>query len=867
MSGLSGKQSLDSAVAVSSSQPRRVLGPVEIDAIRRQRGDKVVPGEGDRPFKDADARGADLSEVDWSGVDFSGCDLRGANLSGCTFAGADFRDADLWNTDLRDTNLSGAHHLLPAQLAATDLTRVTLPSDLPRFEALGLVESLTQNSTRIFVTILVAVLYTHLTLATTKDLLLMMNTGGAKLPVIGVEIPMLGFLGLTPVILLGLFLYFHLLLLRLWETLAKLPAIFPDGRRIDEMTSPWLMSDLVRMRFPRLGLSKSPLALLQIFIAGFLGWGLVPVTLLAVWAKSIRTELAPMIAWETIVLAAGVGFSIAFARLLRHAFRSSEERAAGWRRAVRWLTVGWGLPVTAGVLLVFGLWSWGIYEAEALPETGQERGWHNESEPELQKLERKAVVEKLLHELDDSKVAQKLGTEHKEALSRELAALDEQWKKVSAIKEDLDVRQIPSADSEQRKKLEADRVSLTATLSAIQPRRDSLRALMNSKGSQDLESRMEDDLRAELTAELATLKRDTGQDKERDVNSQAVREAGPLADYAIRLFHFFVRPSCLVDSGDVAGKPANWTGVAKESERELALVPGARLEERRLRHLHAFNTFFAKTNFSGADLTGAQLDFADLRGVILHANSAPGARFNDAFFGDQMPAHVAAEEKGLISKESFEKFYNVSQKTYHLADVDSTDFRHAHFARATLARLKVRNCEFSGANFESGNLVHTDFVDCGFMGSIFNLASIEDAVFRLISFEIVGPWNSIAAKTMPVNLKGATFTGAYAAGARFLGCDLTDAVFTRADLHKCIFAQSSLENAVFDGADLSDADLTTASGMTVEQFQHVSSLAQALLPEKLRPTLQNQIDQPLPPRKKADVLEAGPTATVAEMPR
>jgi uncharacterized protein YjbI with pentapeptide repeats len=111
------------------------MTPEETTAIRERRLRQFRRSDDDHPFKDADAPGVDLSGMKWDGEDFSGCKLRSADLSRCTFAGANFRDADLWNANLSDSDLTAACGLLPAQLAASDLTRAKLPESLSSFEA------------------------------------------------------------------------------------------------------------------------------------------------------------------------------------------------------------------------------------------------------------------------------------------------------------------------------------------------------------------------------------------------------------------------------------------------------------------------------------------------------------------------------------------------------------------------------------------------------------------------------------------------------------------------------------------------------------------------------------------------------------
>jgi hypothetical protein len=203
-------------------------------------------------FCDGDARNLDLSRCTWRGEDFTNCDLSSANLSGCNFKGANFDRAELWNADLSGSDLTDLTNLLPAQLEGTDLTGAKLPDSIAKFEALEASVKLADNASKVFLTILGAVAFTFLTLATTTDVQLFANTNSTKLPVIGTDVAILNFYWAIPIVLLALFIYFHIYLQRLWEALATLPAVFPDARRLDEKSHPWLLTDLVRRHLPRL---------------------------------------------------------------------------------------------------------------------------------------------------------------------------------------------------------------------------------------------------------------------------------------------------------------------------------------------------------------------------------------------------------------------------------------------------------------------------------------------------------------------------------------------------------------------------------------------------------------------------------------
>jgi hypothetical protein len=298
-------------------------------------------------FRDRDARDLDLSRFAWTGEDFTNCDLRGANLSGCNFTGANFERAELWNADLSGSDLTGVTTLLPEQLAATNLKRAKLPDPLSKFEPLEASTKLADNASKVFLTMLSAVAFTFLTLATTKDWQLITNSGNNKLPVIGSDIAIRDFYWAIPVVLLALFIYFHLYLQRLWEALATLPAVFPDGRRLDERSHPWLLTDIVRRSFPRSRVKPPALSRLQTVISVVLGYFVVPVTLAFIWWRLLPLRDGRIIGFQLAMLAGGVGFAFCFLGNLRKTLQAEALKVLPIGRFVRSLTIGQGIP--AGV--------------------------------------------------------------------------------------------------------------------------------------------------------------------------------------------------------------------------------------------------------------------------------------------------------------------------------------------------------------------------------------------------------------------------------------------------------------------------------------------------------------------------------------
>lgn len=334
----------------------------EIDARRNFR----------RPFADSpnprfdfsgDWRGLNFSNGDWSRSDFSGADLRSTDFSSANLNGANVTGACFWNANMTSVDLTGARGLTPRQLAGANLSNVRLPSEFPRFPALEYVKSISENAAKVFLTVLALAAFVLVTIASASDAQLILNTASTKLPLIGVDIPMLGFLIAAPLSLLLFHLYLHIYLQRLWDAMSTLPAIFPDARRLDETTYPWLINDLCRRRVRLLRSHRVATGRAQTFVSMFLVYWLVPLLLWFVWAASLRAQVSLLTAFHTVVFAAAVAVSIAFSQLMRQAFDalSSAEARPRWVRVAICTTCG----LSSAVLLA--LWSFGVLTAEHDP--------------------------------------------------------------------------------------------------------------------------------------------------------------------------------------------------------------------------------------------------------------------------------------------------------------------------------------------------------------------------------------------------------------------------------------------------------------------------------------------------------------------
>jgi len=102
---------------------------------------------------------------------------------------------------------------------------------------------------------------------------------------------MVGFFFVVPVLLVFIYLFFHLALQRLGESLAELPVVFPTGRS-RELAGPWgrfgLFSGQVAKETSRGG---RPLAFLERAISRFLSDWIPPAALVIFWARYLVLQM------------------------------------------------------------------------------------------------------------------------------------------------------------------------------------------------------------------------------------------------------------------------------------------------------------------------------------------------------------------------------------------------------------------------------------------------------------------------------------------------------------------------------------------------------------------------------------------------
>jgi uncharacterized protein YjbI with pentapeptide repeats len=285
----------------------------------------------DQDLTNADLSGSDLSEADMSGAVLSFANLqnaclRRAKLVDSTFEHACLHNADFHVADLKCADLEKTSGLLGGKLAGADLTDAKLPESFILLETLDIVKEASLNARKIFFAMLLTCAYALLTLAITEDIKLLTNSVSSTLPIIGTQIRIVNFYRIMPLLLLCIYFYFHLYLQRLWEAQASLPAIFPDGRKLNEKVYPWIMNGLVFKYFERLRNDQPYLIWLQFLLSIVLAWCFVPFTLAALWLRYLRRHDLMTSSFHIFFLVIGVAGGILFYRIAASTLRGDTKK-------------------------------------------------------------------------------------------------------------------------------------------------------------------------------------------------------------------------------------------------------------------------------------------------------------------------------------------------------------------------------------------------------------------------------------------------------------------------------------------------------------------------------------------------------------
>jgi len=249
--------------------------------------------------KCADLCGANLAEADLTGANLQGAQMHKANLRGADLSMANLRNANLVEADLRETNLLGtefsganmmganlygAQGLWMGRMGGTNLFDAALPEAVAALSGSRTIAQFT-NSARWFYLLLMAICAgAAVMIGMTTDVRLLLDQSAWRTARIPNLLPLQGFYLGAPLLLAVLYLRLQFLLLRLWGSMGALPAVFPDGQT-PEKDGRWYLMGPIRpyLRWSRD--PRSPLGLVECYVAMSLAYWAIPATLFFFWLR------------------------------------------------------------------------------------------------------------------------------------------------------------------------------------------------------------------------------------------------------------------------------------------------------------------------------------------------------------------------------------------------------------------------------------------------------------------------------------------------------------------------------------------------------------------------------------------------------
>lgn len=256
---------------------------------------------------------ANLCDVDLSGLDLHEADFRRADLGGVNFGEVNLIETRLEEAYLKEADLTKAIGIMPSQFAAANVCGAKLPDEFSWNEGLKYADELSKKVGKLFFLMLAVCAYSLLTIATTTDAKLITNSPTSALPFVNSQIPIVYFYVAVPPALLGFFIWFHLYLIRLWEILSTLPAIFPDGTPLDKKVYPWLPIGMVHSYSFSLKNSKQLIFYrIQRWLTIISIWIVLPVTLFLMWFMYLKRQDLWLSYFQGVLFILAIAFACSF---------------------------------------------------------------------------------------------------------------------------------------------------------------------------------------------------------------------------------------------------------------------------------------------------------------------------------------------------------------------------------------------------------------------------------------------------------------------------------------------------------------------------------------------------------------------------
>ncbi|WP_299811416.1 pentapeptide repeat-containing protein [uncultured Roseibium sp.] len=198
------------------------------------------------------------------------------------------------------------------------------------------IAEVSQNARSTWFALMATLLFSAIAVSGVQDRDFFAYDSGLTLPVIGFSVPIMPFFAAGSVIVLGLYVYLHLYLSKLWRALGGVRPKLKDGRYLDDAVFPWLISDAAIFLKP--GGPRRSSGRLSVLIAVLFLWVSGPAVLFLFWWRSFPPHILWLTSWTGAVFCLSLASAAAsFCIFMRWMRGGSVVPAAGriWKDVYR----------------------------------------------------------------------------------------------------------------------------------------------------------------------------------------------------------------------------------------------------------------------------------------------------------------------------------------------------------------------------------------------------------------------------------------------------------------------------------------------------------------------------------------------------
>jgi uncharacterized protein YjbI with pentapeptide repeats len=336
----------------------------------------------------ADLSGANLVDADLTGANLQGAQLQKANLRGADLSMANLRNTNLVEADLSETNLLGTEFsganmmganlygsqgLWAGRLGGTNLFDAALPEAVAALSGSRTIAQFTQSAKWFYLMLMALCAGAIGMIGLTTDLRLLLDQSLWRTGRLPNLLPLQGFYLGAPLLLTALYLRLQFLLLRLWGSMGALPAVFPDGQT-PEKDGQWYLMGPIRPYLRWARDPRSPLGLMECYVAILLAYWAVPVVLFCFWVRYLVVQDYRGTLLQVLLFTVVSAAACALPRVVKRVLRPGDWTEESTQHFLQDVLKAVRVPAAAGAVLF--LLSLGVVrglpaESKLRPEVGR----------------------------------------------------------------------------------------------------------------------------------------------------------------------------------------------------------------------------------------------------------------------------------------------------------------------------------------------------------------------------------------------------------------------------------------------------------------------------------------------------------------